>query len=81
MKDLKLYLFSILFPVGLLYLVLIYMNSTAFVGALFAYCLAYRPSVDFKRLSALGLIELKDYWKLYIPFYRFKFFKALYFGL
>ncbi len=45
---------------------------------LFAYLMIYRPILDYYRLKSKGLIERKDQWKIFIPFYRIKYIKGIF---
>ena len=44
----------------------------------FAYLMIYRPILDIYRLKSKGLIESKDFWKIFIPFYRLKYVKGIF---
>jgi hypothetical protein len=80
MKLLSYYL-QILLPLSL-FPVLYQMNLTgAFVISLLGYILIYRPYVDGQRLLSLGSINKQDFGKIFIPFYRTKYFFDLYFKL
>ena len=47
-----------------------YFGPTWFVVSLMFYAAVYRPLLAIYRLLQLGLIEKKDAWKLFIPFYH-----------
>lgn len=55
-------------------------GSYWFVIFLFIYALIYRPILHIIRLLSLGVIEEKDAWKFFLPFYQNKYFKTLWFG-
>jgi hypothetical protein len=50
------------------------------ITLLLIYALIYRPILHIFRLLRLKVIEKKDAWKLFIPFYPVKYIKALWFG-
>ncbi|HZB12239.1 MAG TPA: hypothetical protein VE467_04395 [Chryseolinea sp.] len=51
-----------------------------FVTFLLIYSLIYRPILHILRLLRLNVIEEKDAWKFFIPFYQTKYIKALWLG-
>ena len=55
-----------------------YLTSTGFVVFLLFFGLVYHPSVCAIRLVQKGMIEKRDAWKNYIPFWNFKFFNVLF---
>jgi len=83
MKLISYYL-QIILPLVILFWAATLNYSAVFaIGALF-YALIYRPLVDGNRLLQLGLVERKEWWKLFIPFYlniHVKYFYELYFKL
>lgn len=46
-----------------------------------SYVLLYRPYVHFHRLKDLGIVDDKEFWHLFIPFYSTKYFDDLYFRI
>lgn len=57
-----------------------YYGPTWFVFSLMFYAAIYRPILAIYRLLQLGLIEKKDAWKLFIPFYHTSYTVALWVG-
>ncbi len=51
-----------------------------FISLVVIYAMIYRPILHIFRLLRLKVIEGKDAWKLFIPFYEAKYLKALWFG-
>jgi hypothetical protein len=51
-----------------------------FVVGLLLYLLYYAPFVHINRLMQLKVIEEKDAWKLFIPFYHGRYLKSLWLG-
>lgn len=47
---------------------------------LLGYIFLYRPFVHINRLLQLGVIEERDAWRLFIPFYSARFMKPLWLG-
>lgn len=76
-KLLKYYIF-ILAPFILLYPVIKLDNPGYIVGFLLLY-LIYRGFLDGKRLVDKGILKKREEWKTFIPFYRFQYFRQLYF--
>jgi len=80
MKNLFIYCFTILSPIG----ILIWLSrtdlvdSTLFVLLLFFYAFIFRTYVDGKRLADKNIIPKKDIWKMIIPGKHFEYFKELY---
>jgi hypothetical protein len=80
MKNLFVYYFTILTPLGILIWLrkIDLVHPILFVLLLFFYVLIFRTYVDGKRLSDKNIIQKKDIWKLIIPGKRFEYFKELY---
>jgi hypothetical protein len=77
MKNLMIYYFSILIP----FPILIWASMTdsfLFTSMLFGY-IVYRGFIDGSRLVHLRVIERKDMWKAFIPFWTASYFKEIYF--
>ena len=55
-------------------------GSSWFAIFLLIYFLIYRPILHIFRLLRLKVIEKKDAWKFFIPFYQTKYFKDLWLG-
>ena len=53
-------------------------NTFALMVLLYVF---YRGITDFYRLYQKGIISKKDFWKIYIPFWRTQYFKELYFQI
>ena len=51
-----------------------------FMTLLLVYALIYRPIVHVVRLRQLDVIEPKDTWKLFIPFYQTRYISQLWLG-
>ena len=64
------------------FIILIYKvyGSTFLMISILIYSLIYRPIVHIYRCLQLGVIEEKDAWKFFIPFYWNKYFKQVWFG-
>ncbi|HEY5750291.1 MAG TPA: hypothetical protein VIU12_29705 [Chryseolinea sp.] len=58
-----------LIPFGLVFLLGRYFGPTWFGVSLMFYAAIYRPILAIFRLQQLGLVERKDTWKAFIPFY------------
>jgi hypothetical protein len=81
MKSLPVYFLAIATPLVALILLLITkgISSLTFALLLLIWALIYRPITDGKRLIEKGVIQKKDIWKLFLPFYRYKWINELYF--
>ncbi len=53
-------------------------DATVFVFSFFIYVFVYRTITDYFRLLSRHIIEKKDFWKLFIPGARYKYFISLY---
>ena len=84
MKDkwLNLIVFYGLCFVPIFFMALIYKvyGSTFLFFSAMIYALIYRPIVHIYRCLQLGIIEEKDAWKFFIPFYWTKYFWKVWFG-
>jgi len=80
MKHIKLYYLMIFAPVAIIFALLVsgISSSFGFGVALIIYFTIYRSLVDGIRLIELHEIDKKDFWKLFIPFWRYKYWKSLY---
>lgn len=78
MKNTFLFWLLITVPLAGVFLLMKYAHNYNWLIALFVYILFYRTITDALRLRALGKLKGKDSWKLFIPFYRLKHFRALY---
>ena len=80
MKNILVYYLAILVPFISLFILLFThsINSLAFTILILSWALIYRPVVDATRLIQKGMIPKSDFWKLFIPFYRRRWFKELY---
>ncbi len=78
MKQLLIYYFQILLPIPLL-VSLANISSISFVVGLILYVLIYRPLVDGYRLLSKGIISKNEFFKIFIPLWRLKYFTELYF--
>ena len=56
-----------------------YFSSKEFVIYFFLYAFVYRTITDYFRLVSKNAIAKKDYWKIFIPGARIKYFRELYF--
>jgi len=54
-------------------------SSVTFVSLLIGYAFIYHPFVSGLRLSALGILDQKNFWRTFIPFWNTKYFRALFF--
>lgn len=77
LKNIGFYWTVILLPFMLIIFSYFFAPAQLAFSLLLFYCLLYPPFVDYIRLQAIGVIEVK-FWKLYLPFYRAKYFQALY---
>jgi hypothetical protein len=74
------YYLQLLLPIGILVWLSEIHFPVLFVLGLLFYVLVYRTVVDYFRLTALGIFKEKsDFWKLFIPLFRSKYFYELYF--
>ena len=66
------------------FIILIYLlksdqiETSMFLISIFTYAFIYRMITDYYRLLSRNAIEKKDFWKLFIPGARIKYFKELY---
>jgi len=67
-------------PLYLVFLISQFYGSFWFVTFLLLYIVIYRPILHIIRLLKLGVIEEKDAWKFFIPFYQTKYIKELWLG-
>jgi len=76
MKNLLIYYFLVLLPIPLLILALY--DATLF-SILLIFYIFYRSFIDGQRLLDKKLINKREFWKNFIPFWRAKFYRQLYF--
>lgn len=81
MKLFAYYIQSMVLPAILLYATFKIFGNYAFVSGLLFYAIVYRPIVDGRRLINLGVIDKKNFWKTFIPFYCTRNIYELYFRL
>lgn len=55
-------------------------SAVFFFWALLSYALVYRPLLNIGRLLSLDVIEKKDAWRVFIPFYHTRYMKEIWFG-
>lgn len=79
MKDLIIYYFLIILPVPVFIIMYKMEFYWSFIALLLFYALIYRPIIDGLRLKRKGIIEKKEFWKCFIPSWRFKYSKELYY--
>lgn len=77
----KLYIYYILviIPLVFIYFVSKQENDT-FIYLLFFYALVYRPVLDALKLITNNIISKDMIYKVFIPFWRIRFYKELYFN-
>ena len=73
------YYFTILTPIPFLIWMAKTKESLWFVLFLFLYAIIYRPILDGYKLLKKRIIKKEEFWKVFIPFWRFKYFKDLYY--
>lgn len=73
------YYLSILVPLAAIALFAINEQPIVFVVLIFVYAFIYRPIIDFLRLKSLGLVTPNEFKKMFIPLWRLKHFKNLFF--
>jgi hypothetical protein len=80
MKNSIVYYLAIFIPLIILYNLLKSdsIDATLFVICLFIYAFIYRNITDYFRLLSRHVIEKKDFWKLFIPGAKYKYFISLY---
>jgi hypothetical protein len=79
MKRFICYYFLILFPIFFMLWIMFYINNSfIFVISLLIYTLIYRFVVDANRMIYKGILQRKNWWKIYIPGYHLKWFSELY---
>jgi hypothetical protein len=78
MKNIYFYYFAFIVPGVLLALFWRELSPKLAMAGLIFYVFVYRSIIDGWRLSAKGVIEKKDIWKLAIPGMRGKYLKQLY---
>ena len=78
MKNLFYYYLAILLPFPFLIWAVVEKKNILFSVLIIVYFL-YRGVVDANRLISLGIMEKKDFFKIYIPLWQLKYFKSLYF--
>jgi len=80
MKKIILYYFLIITPiVHFIYLVRTEQIGTTWIIIYsFTYLLVYRTLTDFYRLKSKGILKNKDFFKVLIPGFRYKYFMELY---
>ncbi|WP_166966057.1 hypothetical protein [Yeosuana marina] len=78
MKNLLVYYFQILLPIPLLFLSVKSNNSTLFITLLVFYYI-YRIFTDYYRLLKKDVVKKEAFLFFFIPIWRIKFFKELYF--
>ena len=80
-QNLIVYYIVILVPLGMLIFLskTHQINSDLFAILILSYFFPYRFITDYYRLLNKGIINKKDFWKLFNPFFwRLKFYKELY---
>jgi len=78
MRQVFFYYLAILIPITGLIWMAKYEHTQVFAASLLLYVLIYRPLVDGYKLIHKGLIEKRQFWKLYLPSTYRKHFKDLY---
>ncbi len=81
MKNLFIYYFLMLAPIGLIfwYTKTQDFDSGILVFLIIFYALIYRTILDGAKLANKNIIAKKDIWKLIIPGFRYDYFRELYF--
>lgn len=81
MKNLLLYYAAIFIPFFLIiYLSKVKLLDTdSFLVLLIVYAFIYRSITDYIRLKSKNIIDKKQFWTLFIPGTRIKYFRELYF--
>ncbi len=77
MKNIFIYYLAILLPIPLLIWSLYNNSITFFIILMFN--VVYRGFIDGQRLVEKKIINKKDLWKAFMPFWKFKYFRSLYF--
>lgn len=78
MKNLINYYIAILIPIPFLVWTLLNGQNLLFLFLILSYYV-YRCLIDAFRLISIQVIEKKDFWKIFIPLWKIKYFKSLYF--
>ena len=80
MKNSIVYYLTIFIPLIILFYLLKSdkIDPTFFLLYLFIYAFVYRIITDYFRLLSRHIIQKKDFWKLFIPGARYKYFFSLY---
>jgi len=82
MKNLLIYYFSILFPLGMFYPAYLKWKeegTATFLVVFLVFYMIYRWFTDGKRLVEKGLLKKSEFWKAFMPFYTAQFIRELYF--
>lgn len=74
-KFIGFYWTAILLPIVLIAMFFFQKNAQAGLIILLFYIFAYRPIIDFARLKAKHKINNIEFWKMFLPFYRIKYFR------
>ena len=82
MKRLLLYYLAIIGPLLLLVILVTFYDLTPkyFMIGLLLYALIYHPLISGYRLYVSGVIERKEIWRNFIPFWNAKYFEFLFFN-
>jgi hypothetical protein len=67
-------------PLGILVMLTPLYGPFWFTAGLLVYAMIYRPILNIFRLLKLKVIEEKDAWKMFIPFYDTRYLKSLFLG-
>jgi hypothetical protein len=80
MKNTFLYYLVITAPLLILFILLLShsISNSIFAILLITWAIIYRPILDGIRLINKGVINKNEIWKLFVPFWRYKWFKELY---
>ena len=81
MKKLLLFYFLIIIPIPVIYAVYKIEVPVLALILILLYVLIYRPIIHGLRLQELGIIDKKEFWFLFSPFYSVKYFTNLYFKI
>lgn len=81
MKSIMVYYLAIATPLVALLLLLKTrdISPLTFTVLLLIWALIYRPLADGKRLIEKGVIQKKEIWKMFVPFFRYRWAIELYF--
>ncbi len=71
--------FLILLPIPFIFFLAKLGDTFMFFSFIGLYVFIYRPYIEGNKLMKKGIVEKKDIWKIYVPFYSLYYFDDIFF--